>query len=215
MSLIKCNECGKEISDKAKKCPNCGYSIKKESKSYCKECGNKLAKNEEKCNKCGCPIKKKITIKQIMIISLIVIVCVVFVIIGNKLLNNNKLVCSFQTTNNVGILDYKITYTFSKDGSIKNLKGYQYTKPTDSEVAEYLWKITNNQQEQYNYYDGMSYKATYSEDKEITLDYSVDAKKAPKMFEAVTSMSGIEGITSSKTKEEIKKIFEENNYTCK
>ena len=28
MSLIKCNECGKEISSKAITCPNCGYSIK-------------------------------------------------------------------------------------------------------------------------------------------------------------------------------------------
>ena len=24
MALIKCNECGNEISDKAKKCPHCG-----------------------------------------------------------------------------------------------------------------------------------------------------------------------------------------------
>ena len=29
MALIKCPECGKEISDKAKTCPNCGYPIKK------------------------------------------------------------------------------------------------------------------------------------------------------------------------------------------
>ena len=27
MALIKCNECGKEISDKAKVCPNCGNPI--------------------------------------------------------------------------------------------------------------------------------------------------------------------------------------------
>lgn len=27
MSLIKCPECGKEISDKAKLCPNCGYPM--------------------------------------------------------------------------------------------------------------------------------------------------------------------------------------------
>ena len=27
MALIKCNECGKEISDKAKTCPNCGAQI--------------------------------------------------------------------------------------------------------------------------------------------------------------------------------------------
>ena len=28
MSLIKCKECGKEISDKAEICPNCGYILK-------------------------------------------------------------------------------------------------------------------------------------------------------------------------------------------
>lgn len=29
MSLIKCPECEKDISDKAKSCPNCGYKVKK------------------------------------------------------------------------------------------------------------------------------------------------------------------------------------------
>ncbi len=29
MALIKCPECGKEISDTAKSCPNCGYRIKR------------------------------------------------------------------------------------------------------------------------------------------------------------------------------------------
>ena len=29
MSLIKCPECGEEVSDKARKCPNCAYSLKK------------------------------------------------------------------------------------------------------------------------------------------------------------------------------------------
>ncbi len=27
MALIKCPECGKEVSDKAQNCPNCGYPI--------------------------------------------------------------------------------------------------------------------------------------------------------------------------------------------
>lgn len=27
MALIKCSECGKEISDKAKTCPNCGAPV--------------------------------------------------------------------------------------------------------------------------------------------------------------------------------------------
>ncbi len=31
MALIKCKECGKEVSDKAGACPNCGCPIEKES----------------------------------------------------------------------------------------------------------------------------------------------------------------------------------------
>lgn len=29
MSLIKCPECGREVSDTVDKCPNCGFQIKK------------------------------------------------------------------------------------------------------------------------------------------------------------------------------------------
>lgn len=57
MALIKCNECGKEISDKATKCIYCGCPIEKEL--LCNECGNKLDKNDKVCKCCGCPIKYK------------------------------------------------------------------------------------------------------------------------------------------------------------
>ena len=36
MALIKCPECGKEISDKAKACPECGYKMKKSKKKFLK-----------------------------------------------------------------------------------------------------------------------------------------------------------------------------------
>lgn len=39
MALIKCSECGKEISDKAKVCPNCGA---KTNFAYKKSKDNKL-----------------------------------------------------------------------------------------------------------------------------------------------------------------------------
>lgn len=35
--LIKCPECGKDVSDKAKSCPMCGYPIKEEPKNITKE----------------------------------------------------------------------------------------------------------------------------------------------------------------------------------
>lgn len=50
MSLIKCKECGKEISDKAKTCVHCGASIHEEKK-YCPECGKIMKDN--KCSYCG------------------------------------------------------------------------------------------------------------------------------------------------------------------
>lgn len=33
MALVKCDECGKEISDSAKKCPHCGIGTKEKDNS--------------------------------------------------------------------------------------------------------------------------------------------------------------------------------------
>ena len=33
MALIKCEECGKEISDTAKSCPNCGFVLSKKKQN--------------------------------------------------------------------------------------------------------------------------------------------------------------------------------------
>lgn len=41
--LIKCPECGKEnISDRASKCPNCGYPFKKQTSAFWKEYDRRL-----------------------------------------------------------------------------------------------------------------------------------------------------------------------------
>ena len=45
MALIKCPECGKEISDRAGTCPNCGYPIEETKK---KEAADETAVKEEK-----------------------------------------------------------------------------------------------------------------------------------------------------------------------
>ncbi len=51
MVLIKCPECGKEISDQAVSCPNCGISFG--NKKYCKFCGEKIDADCVVCPKCG------------------------------------------------------------------------------------------------------------------------------------------------------------------
>lgn len=38
MALINCSECGKQVSDKAVACPNCGAPISVEP--HCPECGS-------------------------------------------------------------------------------------------------------------------------------------------------------------------------------
>lgn len=56
MALIKCKECGGEISSSAKNCPHCGIKINLEA---CPECGCKLKGDEPNCPECGYPVNKK------------------------------------------------------------------------------------------------------------------------------------------------------------
>lgn len=56
MALIKCGECGKEISDKAKVCPHCGF---KNNLITCPECKKAFEKNVKICPNCGYEIKKE------------------------------------------------------------------------------------------------------------------------------------------------------------
>lgn len=50
MALINCPECGKEISDKAASCPNCGATVKKK---FCQHCGEQIDNDCVVCPKCG------------------------------------------------------------------------------------------------------------------------------------------------------------------
>lgn len=53
MALINCPECGREISDQALSCPNCGAPIKPIDKKFCKFCGEQIDKDCVVCPKCG------------------------------------------------------------------------------------------------------------------------------------------------------------------
>lgn len=52
MAIIKCPECGHEVSDAADRCPNCGVSIAGNIKA-CPDCGRIVLKNTESCPSCG------------------------------------------------------------------------------------------------------------------------------------------------------------------
>jgi len=61
VALIQCIACGKEISEKAKKCPHCGVDISTDkeidiTELLCSECGTTFSKELEACPNCGCPV---------------------------------------------------------------------------------------------------------------------------------------------------------------
>lgn len=107
MALIKCPECGEEISDKAVKCPKCGaeFPVEKPQK-VCKECGEVLGDEETVCHKCGCPIenqqeekqtpeikgKKPFSKKYLVVAIGIVVIIGLIAGVGVKSLNKKKVI---------------------------------------------------------------------------------------------------------------------------
>ena len=51
MAIIKCLECGHQVSDHAKTCPNCGIEIEGNIKK-CPECGEIVFKEADSCQAC-------------------------------------------------------------------------------------------------------------------------------------------------------------------
>ncbi|MDE7431913.1 MAG: zinc ribbon domain-containing protein [Lachnospiraceae bacterium] len=57
MAIIKCPNCGEQISDKAKNCVHCGVSFVWKENKFCSECGTELEEGATACKKCGCPVE--------------------------------------------------------------------------------------------------------------------------------------------------------------
>lgn len=68
MALINCPECGKEISDKAELCPNCGCTLK-------------IVIEENKQKKCSKSSKMKTIIGIALLVLVLAIACAAFVFI--------------------------------------------------------------------------------------------------------------------------------------
>ncbi len=139
MALIKCSECGKQISDKSKVCIHCGCPIetRKKDKIICNECGNELNKNDNVCKKCGYPIiKKEIPKNKIKDVSdksksiaenknnkiLLIIGCIIggiiiLGIIGNMMTPTTNIIGTWEyTTILSGNTGYVERYEFKENG---------------------------------------------------------------------------------------------------
>ena len=101
MTLIKCPECNKEISDKASSCPHCGYPLpKKEEKNKPKETKKRFSSKEYKlwgfilaicCSLILLIFLLSITFNNILIsLCLTILYSFIIYILCKKLLTNKK-----------------------------------------------------------------------------------------------------------------------------
>ena len=61
MAMIKCPECGKDISNQSDKCIYCGFPIRNENMIVCSNCGVLNQAGSTFCSSCGNPLAKGIT----------------------------------------------------------------------------------------------------------------------------------------------------------
>lgn len=107
MSLIKCPNCENKVSDRAERCPSCGFFLEnniKEQELKCEECGAIITPGEIVCSSCGCPvtvnIPQKVEVtsvkigstnkKQIIIIAIIIGIIITSVVGGILISNSIK-----------------------------------------------------------------------------------------------------------------------------
>ena len=76
MALVQCPECGKEISDQAISCPNCGYTMRKE---------------ENVANAVAVPVKRAPNKRLIVVVCVVVLLAVVLVAFRSSLNQYEKL----------------------------------------------------------------------------------------------------------------------------
>ncbi|GGC26415.1 hypothetical protein GCM10011371_12490 [Novosphingobium marinum] len=55
MALISCEECGKQVSDKAANCPHCGAPVEVTQNVTCEECSADYPATSDNCPNCGAP----------------------------------------------------------------------------------------------------------------------------------------------------------------
>ena len=113
MALIKCVECGHEVSENAKSCPNCGSPIEKGL--VCRECGASLSPIDEVCPNCGNPIysaanmNSRKSIIYVLFAILTVIILSVAYVLNEHFANNSDGVITIVDTvrvTNANVVSY-------------------------------------------------------------------------------------------------------------
>lgn len=181
MALVKCDGCGKEISDSAKKCPHCGSSVSKEGRkvSSCPECGEIIEDFSRECPKCGVNLEESTSISEkkknlpnsVIILKMMIVVIVVALTIGIMgiiFINNDKfeeeeiVQSNDRNTSVVQIMvntEYiNIRESKSVDSEIigKVYRGEIYTVLSEDANSSYRWIEIKTNNNIHGYISGMA-----------------------------------------------------------
>lgn len=153
MALIKCSECGAEMSDKAKACPKC-KAPNEELKIECPECGEKVKADSKVCPECGYVFVKEKTSTSnfakkspiiIALLSFIVIVLVAVVIQKQSFKNDitDSWVLITQSPYNDTVFYKRIT--LDKDNTAELKIAFFFDDDTIEDSFNGTWKIKGNE----------------------------------------------------------------------
>lgn len=167
MALIKCPECGSDVSDKAPVCPKCGVDIaldnSNESANICPDCGNKIDSASKICTNCGynpeVAAKEKHRKKKTFIISLLCLAAAacltVSVIVVRNIFKDSSYVadaCKELASDVNGELDISAIYTSDKVDDGQSTIDYVYRVYIEYNtdwITEKVLYIVDNEGETY------------------------------------------------------------------
>lgn len=163
MALVNCENCGAEISDKAKVCPKCGKNTKRDFIPIlaCPECGKDIGTTETQCSNCGYKLKQgnKVQKKKIAIIGCISIL-VLLIICVTVVMTNKK--------GDHYVLDAckEIKKNLSNPHSLSLQEVYVSDETSTDTIIHYVYRV----------YIVYKYTNSYDRKKEETVLYVVDDK---------------------------------------
>lgn len=173
MALIKCPECGKEISDKASSCPNCGCPIEIQKTEVSGNISDQLITEQ--------PLKKS-NKKIIPIAAVLIIVVIIGVVIYNvKVVQPRKLEAQNRATYEeaIGLLEkgkyedgnellQTITGYKDVDAILEQIKWESRVYECITDIRQYLKNPDSLQVYEVVFYDG--YKSDLDETKKTVME---------------------------------------------
>lgn len=233
MAMIKCPECGQEISDKAKKCIHCGKVLieDKPATKVCSDCGKENPIDATECVHCGCPFEEETTVeapvqttiaekpkKNLKKIIIPVVAAVVIIAVG-LIIYNVKVVKPKNTYNEAMTLLEKGKYE-EADKMLDSISGYKDVATIQEQLKyeSYVYECVNDWKNWLKNPDSFTlYEVAFCTDEEshgmyarLSLNGEVDYT-----YPAVLFRSGAQnGFGGNTTGYELFYYVKDKGYTC-